>query len=49
MDDFPIYFNDLNENAQKQLLNAVNVDDPKEMNWDINIIPLAYYPIGRGE
>lgn len=47
MDDnnFDIYFSDLNEDAQKRLLDAVGVDDPKEMNWDIDMCPIAMYPI----
>lgn len=45
MDDYPIYFNDLNEKAQKALMEAIGIDDPKEMNWDMDIVPLAYYPI----
>ena len=44
MNDFPIYFSDLNEEAQKRLLEFVGESDPKEMNWDIDMCPLAYYP-----
>ena len=44
MEDFPIYFSDLNEDAQKRLLEFVGESDPKEMNWDIDMCPLAYYP-----
>ena len=47
--DFEIYFSDLNEDAQKRLLEAVGVSDPKEMNWDLDIIPIAYYPIPYDE
>ena len=36
-----IYFNDLNERGQKKLLEAVNVTDPKDMNWDMDILPIA--------
>jgi len=42
---FPIYFSDLNKDAQSRILKATGVDDPKEMNWDMDILPLAYYPI----
>ena len=42
---FEIYFNDLNDDAQKRLLEAVGETDPKEMNWDINMCPIALYPI----
>ena len=43
--DFDIYFSDLNEDAQKRLMEAVGIDDPTEMNWDMDILPLASYPI----
>ena len=36
-----IYFSDLNEKAQKELLEAVGAADPGEMNWDGDILPLA--------
>ena len=36
-----IYFSDLNENAQKRLMEEVGITDPKEMNWDVDIIPIA--------
>ena len=32
---YPIYFSDLNEEAQDVLLEAVGAKSPKEMNWDI--------------
>ncbi len=41
MKSFEIYFNDLNEEAQKALLELVGVTDPSEMNWDLDIVPLA--------
>ena len=47
MEDFPIYFSDLTESAQRELLEAVGINDPKEMNWDMDILPIAYYPIGN--
>ena len=43
MKTFEIYFSDLNEDAQKRLMEAVNIEDPKEMNWDINMAPIACY------
>lgn len=42
---FEIYFSDLNEKAQKEVLEFVGVSDPKEMNWDIDINPIAIYEI----
>ncbi len=45
MDDFNIYFSDLNEEAQQRLMEAIGIQDPREMNWDIGLLPLAVYPI----
>ena len=45
MDYFEIFFNDLNEDAKKHLMKAVGITNPSEMNWDINICPLAMYPL----
>lgn len=42
---FEIYFSDLNEDAKKRLLEDVGIDDPKEMNWDMDVVPIALYPI----
>jgi len=43
--EFPIYFGDLNEDAQKRLMKLVHIDDPGEANWDpeINTAPIAVY------
>ena len=41
MSSVEIYFSDLNEAAQKELLKAVGATDPKEMNWDTDVLPLA--------
>lgn len=30
-----IYFNDISEAKQKQLLEIFNVDSPSQMNWDV--------------
>ena len=43
--DFEIFFSDLNEDAQKRLLEAVDVKDPAEMNWDLDICPIGLYPL----
>ncbi len=45
MDDFNIYFSDLNEEAQQRLMEAIGIQDPREMNLDIDMLPLAVYPI----
>ena len=39
-----IYFSDLNEKAQEEILDFVGVSSPKDMNWDIDMCPLAIYP-----
>ena len=43
MKSFGIYFSDLNEDAQKRLMDEVGIDDPKEMNWDIDMCPLVIF------
>lgn len=43
MKTFEIYFSDLNEDAQKRLLEAVGVDTASDMNWDIDMCPIAMY------
>lgn len=48
MKTFEIYFNDLNEDAQSRLLKAVNANEAKDMNWDINICPIAMYDFEEG-
>ena len=41
--EFPIYFDDLNEDAQKRLLEVVGAKSPEDMNWDMRIVPIAVY------
>lgn len=43
--EFEIYFSDLNKDAQRRLLEFVGEDDPKEMNWDIDMCPIGIYSI----
>ena len=45
MDDFDIYFSDLNKKTQKRLMVAFGILDPREMNWDLDILPLASIPL----
>ena len=45
MEEFDIYFSDLKEGSQKRLMAAIGIHDPKEMNWDLDILPLASYPL----
>lgn len=49
METFWIYFSDLNNDAQTRLLEAVGASDPKDMNWDLDIIPIAFYDYVEGE
>ena len=42
MKTFEITFDDLNEEAQKQLMELVGIESPSDMNWDIPGWPLAY-------
>lgn len=32
---FELYFTDLTDEAQKELLNLAGITDPKELNWDV--------------
>lgn len=32
---FELWFTDLTEMAQKEILELANVTDPREMNWDV--------------
>ena len=41
MINFPIYFSNLNEETQRRLLEAIGAKDPSEMNWDMDILPIA--------
>ena len=41
--EFEIYFSDLNEDAQARLLEVVGVETPADMNWDIDMAPIAMY------
>lgn len=41
MKNFEIFFSDLNEDAQRRVLETVGAEGPEEMNWDRDIIPLA--------
>ena len=43
MKTFEIYFNDLNEDAQQRLLKAVGAETAADMNWDMDICPIAMY------
>lgn len=40
MAEFELFFSDLNEDAQKRLLDFYGYREPKDGNWDIDIEPL---------
>ena len=42
--EFPIYFSNLNKETQKKLLDFVGVKEPCDMNWDVDMAPIAMYP-----
>lgn len=41
MKTFYIYFDDLKEEVQNELLEFVGATDAKEMNWDVGTVPIA--------
>lgn len=47
MNSFNIYFSDLNEYAQKRLLDFVGAKSAKDMNWDMDILPIAIFDVER--
>lgn len=49
MDSFEIYFSDLNDDAKQRLMKAVGITEPSEMNWDIDMCPIAVYDFEKGE
>jgi hypothetical protein len=42
-----IYFDDLSEEKQKELLKAVEAENPEDMNWDT--FPVACVDLGDDE
>ncbi len=40
---FNIYFDDLTEDAQTRLLKLLHADGPEDMNFDMDLVPLAVY------
>ncbi len=46
MKSFNIYFSDLNQEAQKRLLDTFDLSSPKDANWDSDIMPIATIDIG---
>lgn len=41
---FNVYFNDLKPGARKALLEFLGAKGPEEMNWDMDILPIAEIP-----
>lgn len=44
--DFEIYFEDLKEDAQKQLLEYMGINSPEQLNWDS--FPIVSFDNGEG-
>ena len=42
-ESFEIYFSDLNDEAQQNLLDYMGVENASDMNWDIDMAPIAIY------
>jgi hypothetical protein len=40
---FEIFFNDLNEDAQKRFLEFQEIDSAADGNYDIDVVPLAIF------
>lgn len=49
MRTFEIFFNDLKPEAQKELMDLMDISDPKEANWDLDIQPIATLDIATYE
>ena len=49
MKSFKIYFSDLNDDAKERLLDAVGAEKASDMNWDIDICPIAMYDFEEEE
>jgi hypothetical protein len=43
--EFPIYFSDLSDEAKERFLKFMGVDDPAELNMDMDIVPLTTYEV----
>ena len=43
MQEIEIYFYDLNEEKQAELLEAAGLSSPKDANWDV--MPIAVVPL----
>lgn len=43
--EMDIFFSDLNEDAQKRLLELVGAKDASDMNWDMDILPLFTFMV----
>lgn len=41
MNEFNIYFSDLTKDAQQRLLAYAGIADPREANWDMDVLPIA--------
>jgi len=44
-----IYFSDLTPGARKELLELMGINSPADMNWDEDLQPIAFIPLGEQE
>lgn len=49
MQTFEIYFSDLNDEAKARLLQAVGAKTAADMNWDMDLVPIATYEFEEDE
>jgi len=49
MQTFEIYYSDLNEDAKVRLLQAVGAETAADMNWDMDLVPIATYDFEEDE
>lgn len=45
MNTVKIYFSNLVPEKQQELLDAYGIDDPADMNWDLDIVPICVIEI----
>ena len=46
---FDIYFSDLNDDAKARLLEFAGVESASDMNWDMDILPIACFDLEKDD
>ena len=49
MHTFDIYFSDLNDDAKARLLEFAGVESASDMNWDMDILPIACFDFEKDD